>query len=1025
MAGESSGPNLIQPIMKGQLHRLFGLLLTGLFLLSSFAAVAQTHQVKGTVVDAAGNAMPGASVVIQGTTRGVTTQADGSFSIAAEPRETLEVSFIGYKSAVVPVGQQSSVKVVLEEDAGLLDDVVVVGYGVQKKVNLTGSVVSVSAKDIADIPVANTATLLQGRLPGLVLTSNGAQAGADNPEIRIRGIGTFGNNNPMLLVDGVETSLSQLSVIPSADIENISVLKDAASAAIYGVRAANGVILVTTKRGGESRPKVVYSGSYTLQTPGIVPDFVGGYDWALMRNEVKPGTYSPEALQKLKDGSDPDRYASTDWLDAVLRNANMHQHHLSVSGGSKDTHYMTSVAYQNQDGIMLQTGVERISFRSNVDTRYKRFTFGVNVSGTKSNITAPSVGVSGASGVMRFVSWFTRPTVPVRYSNGHYGYVDGSWTDAEMMKNPVELMTLGYRSNEYWRFNGKAFAGIDLYDGLKFQTSFAYTFDLNATKAYNPKSPARYDADGNVKKVAGTTNEASDYWWRQGMWTNENMLTYNKQFGRHTVGALLGHSAIESRYNTSTASKQGFPTENIYELNGGTDKPGASGKSEKYTLQSFFARLTYSFDDRYLLEFNIRRDGSSRMPKAHRYANFPSVSAGWVFSNESFMERAKWLSMGKLRVSWGKLGNQEIGNYAYSATLGASGNYYFDESIKQAGMVQTSIANENIKWETTRSVNTAIDLGFLNNRITTTFEWFDKKTSDILMQLSMPGIFLGSLAAPYQNVGAVRNRGWEWQTNYSDSRRDWSWNIGFNLSHVKNTILEMGGLRERIDGNTINRVGQPIGAFYGYRALGIYRTEEDLNRTNSKGEVIKQNGVAPKLGDIMYADTDDNGNITADDREIIGNPFPSYTYAFNIGFAWKNIDVSTFWQGVAGLYRYNWETSTDIRGNLTSRWLDRWSPENVEGSMPALGNTMNDSYSSFWLEKSNYLRLKNLEVGYTFRQPALAKAGISSIRVYFAGTNLWTVTPLKNWDPEKSSGDQRNDVHPNMRTYSFGVNIQF
>ena len=364
-------------------------------------------------------------------------------------------------------------------------------------------------------------------------------------------------------------------------------------------------------------------------------------------------------------------------------------------------------------------------------------------------------------------------------------------------------------------------------------------------------------------------------------------------------------------------------------------------------------------------------------------------------------------------------------NYAYSATLGASGNYYFDESIKQAGMVQTSIPNENIKWETTRSVNAAIDLGFLNNRITTTFEWFDKKTSDILMQLSMPGIFLGSLAAPYQNVGAVRNRGWEWQTNYSDSRRDWSWNIGFNLSHVKNTILEMGGLRERIDGNTINRVGQPIGAFFGYRALGIYRTEEDLNRTNSKGEVIKQNGVAPKLGDIMYADTDDSGNITPDDREIIGNPFPSYSYAFNIGFACKNIDVSTFWQGVAGLYRYNWETSTDIRGNLTSRWLDRWSPENVEGSMPALGNTMNDSYSSFWLEKSNYLRLKNLEVGYTFRQPALAKAGISSIRVYFAGTNLWTVTPLKNWDPEKSSGDQRNDVHPNMRTYSFGVNIQF
>ena len=1011
--------------MKGQFHRLFGLLLTGLFLLSSFAAVAQTHTVKGTVVDAEGNPMPGVSVIIKGTTRGMTTLSDGAFSIVAAPDQSLEASFMGYKTAVVPVGAQTVVTITLEEDANLLDDVVVVGYGVQKKVNLTGSVVSVSAKDIADIPVANTATLLQGRLPGLVLTQNGAQAGADNPEIRIRGVGTFGNNNPMLLIDGVEASLSQLSDIPSADIENISVLKDAASAAIYGVRAANGVILVTTKRGGESRPKVVYSGSYTLQTPGIVPDFVGGYDWAVMRNEVKPGTYSPEALQKLQDGSDPDRYASTDWLDAVLRNASMHQHHLSVTGGSKDTHYMTSIAYQNQEGIMLQTGVERISFRSNVDTRYKRFTFGVNVSGSKSNITAPSVGVSGEGGVMRFVSWFTRPTVPVRYSNGNYGYVDGSWTDAEMMKNPVELMTLGYRSNEYWRFNGKAFAGIDIYDGLKFQTSFAYSFDLNATKSYNPMSPARYDADGNQVKAAGTTNEATDYWWRQGMWTNENLLTYNKQFGRHTVGVLLGHSAIESRYNTTTASKQAFPTENIYELNGGTDKAAASGMSERYTLQSFFARVNYAFDDRYLVEFNIRRDGSSRMPKAHRYANFPSVSAGWVFSNESFLDRAEWLSMGKLRASWGKLGNQEIGNYAYSATLGASGNYYFDESVKQAGMVQTSIPNEEIKWETTRSVNAAIDLGFLNNRITTTFEWFDKKTSDILMQLSMPGIFLGSLAAPYQNVGAVRNRGWEWQTNYADSHGDWSWNVGFNLSHVKNEILEMGGLTERISGNTINRVGSPIGAFYGYQAVGIYRTEADLNRTNSKGEIIKQNGVEPKLGDIMYADVDDSGNITAEDRVIIGNPFPSYSYAFNIGFAWKNFDVSTFWQGVAGLYRYNWETSTDIRGNLTSRWLDRWSPENPDGSMPALGNTMNDQYSSFWLEKSNYLRLKNLEVGYTFRQPALAKAGISTIRIYFAGTNLWTITPLKNWDPEKSSGDQRNDVHPNMRTYSFGVNIQF
>ena len=993
--------------MNGQKQNFFRIFLAGVLILLSFAVYAQENTVTGKVYDVSGEPIIGASVVIQGTTQGTITDMDGAFQLKAQPSQTLVVSFLGYKDVILPIGNKNNFKVTLEEDSKKLDEVVVVGYATQKKVNLTGSVASVSSKDIQDIPVANTATLLQGRLPGLVLTQNGAQAGNDNPEIRIRGIGTFGNNNPMVLIDGVEGSLSQISEIPSADIDNISVLKDAASAAIYGVRAANGVILITTKRGqASSRVKVSYSGSYTLQTPGIVPDYVDSYNWALMRNEVNPDTFSPEALQKLKDGSDPDHYANTNWLDAVLRKA--------------------SVAYSNQDRIMVKTGVERFSFRSNLDTRYKRFTFGLNLSGNKNNVTAPAVAPSGEGGIMRFVSWFTRPTVPVMYSNGHYGYVDGSSMSAEMVKNPVELMSLGHRSNEYWRFNGKAFAGIELWEGLKFQTSLAYAFDLNATKSYTPKSPARYDADGNIVKAAGETNKEEDYWYRNATWTNENLLTYNKQFDKHNINVLLGHSVIGSRFYKTTASIQGFPTENIYELKGGTINPGATGESEEYKLQSFFGRVNYSYDDRYLFEFNIRHDGSSRMPKANRYATFPSLSAGWVFSNEGFMKDYRNFSLGKLRLSWGKLGNQEIGNYAYAATLGASGNYFFDQGAdKQAGMVQTSVPNENIKWETTRSVNIALDLGFFNNRIQTTFEWFDKKTSDILMQLAMPGIFLGSLSAPYQNVGAVRNRGWEWTVNYSDSRGDWAWNAGFNLSRVKNEILEMGELEEKIDGNIINRIGNPIGAYFGYKAIGIYRTEADLQRTNSKGEVIKQNGVAPKLGDIMYADLDDNGNITPEDRDIIGNPFPKYSYSFNLGASWKNFDLSTFWQGVGGIYRYSWETSTDIRGNLTSRWVNRYSADNINAPMPALGNTMNDSYSSFWLEKSDYLRLKNLEFGYTFRQAELAKVGISSIRVYFAGSNLLTFTPLKNWDPEKSSGDTRNDVHPNMRTYSFGLNIQF
>ena len=1002
-------------------------LLAGMLMLLPVVASAQQRSISGMVSDVQGIPVIGASVVIKGTTLGTVTDMEGKFQLDAEPSQTLEVSFIGYQEVSLPIGDQTYFLITLKEDTETLDEVVVVGYATQKKVNLTGSVSSVSAKDIRDIPVANTTTLLQGRLPGLVLTQNGAQAGNDNPEIRIRGIGTFGNNNPMVLIDGVEGSIAQIAEIPSADIESISVLKDAASAAIYGVRAANGVILITTKQGRTSdKLNVSYAGSYTYQTPGVVPDFVDGYNWALMRNEVRPGTFNEVALQKLQDGSDPDRYANTDWLDEVLRNANMHQHHLSVNGGSENVRYMVSVSYSNQDGIMKETGVERISFRSNLDTNYKRFNFGMNVSGTKSDVEAPAVAPSGEGGIMRYVSWFTRPTVPVKYSNGHYGYVDGSMTNAEDVKNPLELMSLGNRTNERWRFTGKAYAGIQIWEGLKFQTSFAYAFDLNATKSYSPKSPARYDADGNVLKTAGETNQLSDYWYRNATWTNENLLTFKRMFGKHDLSVLLGHSIIGSRYYTDTAAIQGFPTENIYELSGGTLNPSARGNSEEYRLQSFFGRVNYNYDERYLLEMNVRHDGSSRMPKANRYATFPSVSVGWVFSNEKFMEKYDFLSMGKLRFSWGKLGNQEIGNYAYMATLGASGNYFFNQSDdKQAGMVQTSVPNEKIKWETTSSVNVGLDLGFFNNRIQTTFEWFDKKTSDILMRLAMPGIFLGSLAAPYQNVGAVRNRGWEWNLNYSDSRGDWSWNVGFSLSKVKNEIQEMGGLEETISGNTINRIGEPIGAYFGYKAIGLYRTEEDLQRTNSQGEVIKQNGVAPKLGDIMYADLNDDGNITAEDRDIIGNPFPELSYGISMGASWKNFDFTAFWQGVSGIYRYSWETTTDIRGNFTDRWLNRYSAENPNGSMPALGNTMNDSYSSFWLEKSDYLRLKNVELGYTFRQPFLIKAGISSIRLYLAGTNLLTFTPLKHWDPEKGSGDTRNDVHPNMRTYSIGVNVQF
>lgn len=991
----------------------------------SQATMQQQNSCKGNVKDSNGEPIIGATIRIEGKTGGTVTDIDGNFTLEnVKTGAKITISSIGCKSKTI-VWKGGPIQVTMQNDTNVLQETVVVGYGVQKKANLTGSVSAITAKDIEGVPVANTATLLQGRMTGVNITMNGAQAGDDNPEIRVRGVGTFGNSNPMVLIDGVEGTLSQLSDISPADIENISVLKDAASAAIYGVRAANGVILITTKKGSAGSIKVNYGGSYSIQSATVLPKLLDSYNWAVMRNEINPGTYDQTALNKLKDGSDPEHYANTDWIDEVMQTGHMQQHSLSVSGGSENIQFMTSINYSDQKGIMKETGVRKLGFRSNVNSKYKRFSFGLNLAGNFNDVTAPGRNIGGEGGVMRLISWFARPTVPSRYNNGHYGYVDGSIKDAEAFKNPLEGIYLGYNNNNAWRFNGKATIGIDIYDGLKFQTSYAYTYYNKATKSFSPSGEdARYDAEGNMLKVGSVNNQLTDYRYRETMWTNENILTYNKRFGLHTINALAGHSVIGYDEEGLTASKQGFPTNNIYELDGGTKNPNTGGNAGAYRLQSFFGRLQYDYDNKYLFEFNIRRDGSSRMPKAHRYATFPSVSLGWVFTSEKFMEeQSKWL-FGKLRFSWGKLGNQEIGNYPYTATYAANGNYYFDQSgTPQAGLIQSSVPNENIKWETTRSVNIGIDLGFFNNKITTSFDWFDRKTSDILMQLSMPGMFLGSLSAPYQNVGEVRNRGWEWSANYQDHSGDFGWYAGFNVTHVKNEILYMGGLNERISGSTINRVGDAIGAYYAYKAVGIYRTEADLNRTNAKGEKIMQNGIAPKLGDIMYQDTNNDGNITPDDRVIIGNPFPKYSFGFNLGGTWKNFDLSTLWQGVTGIYRYNWESTSDWKGNRTDRWLDRWSESNPNGSMPRLGYSLNDSYSSFWLSKADYLRLKNLEVGYTFNQ--LAKWGVSKIRVYFAATNLLTITSLDNYDPEKTGGDSRNDIHPNMKSVSFGVNINF
>lgn len=1012
--------------------KMLSLLLCFFFLIPAMnvsASVLQSgkYKVSGVVKDATGEPIIGASVLEKGTTNGTITDLNGSFGLSVGANATVVISFIGYANQEYVINKNNmTLNVTLKEDTEMIDEVVVVGYGVQKKENLTGSVSSVNFKDVASMPVANTANMLQGRLPGVMLTGNGAQAGHDDPEIRVRGVGTLNNNNPMVLIDGVESSVSQISQLPSEDIASVSVLKDAASASIYGVRAANGVILITTKRGGEQKPSITYSGSMAIQQATVLPDYVNSYEWARMYNECHPGTaYTPEMLQKLQDGSDPDHFANTDWVGEMFRTAPMHQHHLSVSGGSKDVHYMISTQYFKQEGILRNTANQRFNFRSNLDAKLGIVKLGLNLSGSRQSIDEPNTSVTG-EGLMRYLTWFTRPTVPSRYSNGEYGYVDGNASISQSVaKNPLYALNNGHKDNMHYRFDGNFFGEVDIIKGLKFRSGLAYKFYMNDVTTFNPRDLARYNAEGEEIAPAGTQNTLTDYHYLETSYTNENILTYTNKIGLHEFSVLLGHSIQATRWDKNESSKQGFPTDNIYEMDGGTQNDKVTGSAEESSLQSFFGRINYNYGGRYLVEMNVRRDGSSRMPKKNRYANFPSFSGAWLVSNESFMQNVKFLNSLKLRASWGKLGNQEIGNYAYTETLSSQGGYYFGDK-KYVGMKVSKIPNENIKWETTTITDFGFDASFWQGKISVVFDWYEKNTSDILLRLPMPNIFLGALDAPYQNAGKVRNRGWELAANYYDQKGEWTWQAGFSLSGVKNEILEMGGV-ESINNNTINREGEAIGSYYGLKAVGIYRTEADLNRVNANGQIIKQNGQVPQLGDIMYEDFDNSGDVTDKDRQIIGNPFPKLQYSFNLGFSWKNFDVSTFWQGIAGLERFNWdETTISNGGNKTSRWLNRWSADNPNGNMPRMGGEINNRYSSFWLTKGDYLRLKNLEIGYNFQKAAwLAKVGVQSLRVYVAGTNLLTFTPLDDYDPEKQSGDLRNDVHPNTKTYSFGINVKF
>lgn len=1008
---------------------LFRLLL--LFCLFSFGLTAQAQEKKisGVIKDETGQPLPGVNIKIKNTNVGTITNFDGEFTLLnVTPENVLVFSFMGFEPQEITVGTNEHINLVLEEATELLSEIVVVGYGTQKKENLTGSVgVVTPEKDIGNQAVTNTEALLQGRIAGVQLTQSGGKPGA-GANITIRGNGTLNDSSPLVLIDGVPGSMQD--ILP-ADIESVSVLKDAASASIYGTRAANGVILVTTKKGtGDEKVKLTYNGYAGFQKATVLPNFLDSWDYMTMKNEgnINAGRapiYTDEEIAMAKSGNNPNQYSNTDWADETFKDGAFFQNHqVSLSQKVGKTQYLASLGYLDQKGIMYGTSAERLNYRVNLRSDLgKGFTFGTNFFGAiKSSQESAD---ADDQGVMRLIA-NSSPLVPVFNPDGSWGSASGNIYEINT-KNPLFYATeASRRTVNSNRSTINPYLEFTPIKGLTFRTNFsyAYTEALNKAHKYTFQLTDSEGNDSDITRVQNSLQDVSNS-YETVQW--ENTVNYEKKINKHSFNVLGGTTMNTYKHRWTTIRVTDLPSNDLTEVGSGTN-PIVDGTFKESRLLSLFGRVQYNFDNRYLIEANLRTDGSSKFPSNNRYAIFPAVSAGWIFSNEAFLAGAteSFLSFGKFRANWGQLGNDKIGYYPYSQTYRPTNGYPFDGSqIYTGGLAVTDLANPDIKWETTTSYGIGADLGFWDDKLSITADYFVKDTDDILLRLPIPGA-TGVSSPAYQNAGRVRNTGWELAVNHYNSigNTGIEYNIGFNLTNIKNEIVSMQGETQYPNNRQVNMEGAPIGSFFGYRNTGIYRTEEDLE----KYPYI--DGQKPQLGDLIYEDINGDGVINDEDRAIIGNPNPEYMYGINLGIAYKGFDLKMFFQGVQNVDIYSSATGhhsgpSNNLMNWTVDWLDRWTPENTDASMPRLGNVNNEQRSSFWVEDASYFRLKNIEIGYSFNENVCKKLRVQNFRLYTNSTNLLTWSQLGHWDPERFASQSRNESYPQTTTLTFGTQITF
>ncbi len=1012
-------------------------------------SMAQSDLVTGTVLEEkVGTPIQSATIEILPGKRKVISGVDGKFSFSRNNAKSVRISVTGYNTISIELGSRTTLEVRLDPIVVNLDDVVVVGYNQQKKINLTGAVQTVRFSDAVNQPVTNSAQLMYGKFAGVQLTQGNGLPGSDNSTILIRGQGTFGNSTPLVVIDNIQyNGLTEFNNLSPTDIETITVLKDASASAIYGARGANGVILVTTKKGKKGKVSFDYNNYLGFQRVTSVPKYLDGLNYALLFNEklrnATPANpverYRPSDIDAIRTGSAPDRFTNTNWANEILRDAPVQQHYLAFSGGSENTSFRISA------GVLSQDAIVKGKFKND------RYTLGINLSTKATNwlsvdfnsntfwarFTGPVGGPGAITGETGIINQFQRsaPTVPAYYPNGNYGFVDGSYLYANQasirINNPLWRGQFGDYENDNINTSNRLAATATFLKDFSFEISGSANINTNNTSNY---SPTRLDLDWeNRVVVSDVSNSLSNNYSIFYRLQNENILRYQKQLGNHKINALVGYSAIYDRNDGFSGSLQGFPSDALREFNGGgVANPAVSGSADEVALQSFFGRINYNYKEKYLFEANVRRDGSSRFGVNNRFGTFPSFSAGWNIDKENFMQKVNAISSLKLRASWGLSGNDRIANYLYNQNLGSNNiDYTVGNDIVTGGVALTVLANPLVKWEETEQLNIGMDLGLLGNKLLVNVDYFRRNSSDILYaSFPLPStIGVSSLAA--RNSASMLNEGVEvnaaYRTNFGKLKMTVSGNVTWMAD---NKVTDLGpSATETIGGTTIIRIDQPLNAYYGYRKTGIFQTAQEVT------DAPRQFGsTITRPGDIRYADISGpsqkpDGIVDANDRVVIGNPYPRWMYGFNAGFEYQGFDLNLVFQGVGKLDRIlNSNGQTPLEGdrnNALAYWIDRWTPTNPSTTLPRVGGINNAQFSDFYVEDVSYLRLRNIELGYSLPMDISKKAGIQKLRIFISGQNMLTFTKFKNFDPERSTGGNTDLLTPLYKVFTTGINLKF